>query len=226
MLLPVELTLPRHDPYVQPLAQRRGPVKAVVVGGLCLLTICGPAPAAPTDDSTGWYVGAGIGQSKGMQYCDPQPGITFTSCDDTGTAWRLLAGYQFNRYVGVEGGYLDLGEFSATFTKSGMQQSVGTQTRTGYLAGIATLPIGSRFGVFVEAGAAYWSMKGQAALGGAPPGNLTNNGVDFIGGAGVQAFLTRNFGVRAQYEYIPSLGNSDSGTVNVQVITASVIWKF
>ena len=194
--------------------------------GLWWLTTWASCPAARADESTGWYVGAGIGQSKGMQYCDPQSGIVFTSCDDTGTAWRALVGYQLNRYLGVEGGYLDLGQFSATFTKSGTPQSVSMQTQTGYLAGIATLPIGSRFGVFVEAGGLYWSLKGQAALGGVPPGNLTNNGFDFIGGGGVQAFLTRNLGIRAQYEYIPSLGNSDSGTVNVQVITASVIWKF
>ena len=201
-------------------------MKRVAVGSLCLLTIWASCLAARADDSTGWYVGAGIGQSKGKQYCDPQPGISFVSCDDTGTAWKLLAGYQINRYLGVEGGYLDLGQFSASFTKSGVPESVVTQTRTGYLVGIATLPIGSRFGVFVEAGGVYWSMTGQAALGGSPPGNLTNNGVDFIGGAGIQAFLTRNFGIRAQYDYSPNLGNTDSGTVDVQVITASVIWKF
>jgi hypothetical protein len=38
----------------------------------------------------------------------------FTSCEDSDTSWKLLGGYRFNRYIGVEASYVDWGEVTAS----------------------------------------------------------------------------------------------------------------
>lgn len=200
-----------------------GAQRTLLIVSVAMLTQASPTYA---DEATGWYVGAGAGQSQGRDYCDPQPGVVIHNCDDAGVAWKLFVGYEINRYLGVEGGYLNLGGFSANVTAPKSPASIDTRTWTGYVEGVATLPLGSRFALFAKAGGVYWNLEGKASLGGAAPGNETNNGFDFIAGGGAQVMITRNLGIRAEYELIPKLGNGDSGEVDVRVISASVIWKF
>jgi OOP family OmpA-OmpF porin len=183
--------------------------------------------AVHADDEAGrWYVGAGGGQSTGEQYCDPKPGVVVVNCDDTGSALRLFTGYLINRHFGIEGGYLRLGKFSANRLVGGVPATDELKAYTGYVEGVATLPLGDRFGLFAKAGGLYWSIKTRATLAGASVNDDTKGGFDLIGGVGAQFFFTRNLGVRAEYEFIPKLGNSETGEVDVGVVTASVIWKF
>jgi OOP family OmpA-OmpF porin len=182
--------------------------------------------AASADDATGWYVGAGAGLSQATDYCDPNAGAVIVTCDDTGTAWRLLLGYQINRYFGVEGGYLNLGQFNSTVTQAGVPTTNQTKIHAGYLEGLAILPIGERFGLYAKAGVAYWTFQAHDTVGGAGVPDQTQNGWDFVGGVGAQFFFTKNLALRAEYELIPKLGNSETGELDVQVISASVLWKF
>lgn len=184
-------------------------------------------PAAVwADEATGWYVGAGAGQSQAKQYCDPSTGEVIVSCDDTGTAWRLLLGYQINRYLGVEGGYLNLGQFNSTTMVSGVTATDQTKIHAGYLEGLAILPIGGRFSLYAKAGTAFWTFQTHDTLGGAGVPDQSQNGWSFMGGAGAQFFFTKNLAFRAEYEVMPKLGNSETGELDVQVISASVLWKF
>src|SRR5713226_3023971 len=74
---------------------------------------CIASPAAFAADA-GFYLGAGIGQSKFIDQCSSEPGITITSCSDTDTATKLFAGYQITRNWGVEASYVDFGKFTAS----------------------------------------------------------------------------------------------------------------
>ena len=64
--------------------------------------------SAQTPGLSSVYIGGTLGQSE---YKDGCTGVA--SCDEKDTAWRLLAGYQFNRYFAAELGYHDLGSVSA-----------------------------------------------------------------------------------------------------------------
>jgi len=74
--------------------------------------------------SAAWYMGAEVGRSKAK--IDDQAitnalitdGATSTSInnDTRGTGFRIFGGYQFNDYVALEGGYVDLGKFGYTAT--------------------------------------------------------------------------------------------------------------
>jgi OmpA-OmpF porin, OOP family len=71
---------------------------------------------------SGWYLGANIGQSRSdidnerITQNLLQGGLSTASFDenDRDTGFKLLGGYQFNRYMAIEGGYFDLGKFDFT----------------------------------------------------------------------------------------------------------------
>jgi opacity protein-like surface antigen len=92
---------------------------------LCASLILAAAGAAQAGNP-GFYVGAGAGQAR---YDDNLPeqiraaylgntGYSFTSADltdDTGQAWKVFGGYRFLPWLGVEFGWVDLGEVRSNF---------------------------------------------------------------------------------------------------------------
>lgn len=80
-------------------------------------------PALAQDDSY-FYGGLSVGQSR-AKIDDERitasllaAGLTTTgmTVDERSAAYKLFGGYQFNRYLGVEGGYFNLGKFGFTST--------------------------------------------------------------------------------------------------------------
>lgn len=71
---------------------------------ICGLVLAAAAACAWAQDGKG-YVGVGAGISKyKIDVCD------FLSCDESGKAWNVRAGYHFFPWLGVEASYLDFGE--------------------------------------------------------------------------------------------------------------------
>ena len=56
--------------------------------------------------------GAGVGQSAVDTSCGVSGAVT-TGCDTTNAAWKACLGYQFNRWLGLEGGYVKFGDVTA-----------------------------------------------------------------------------------------------------------------
>ena len=69
-------------------------IKTITAIAAALLAL----PAAAQD--AGFYLGAPVGQSKAGDSCSGMP--SGVSCDDKATTWKLIGGYQFNRYIGAE----------------------------------------------------------------------------------------------------------------------------
>src|ERR1700674_198861 len=92
---------------------RRSRGRSRLVHALAAIGLLSPLAVHADDESGRWYVGAGGGQSTGKQYCDAKPGVMVVNCDDTAGALRLFTGYLINRYLGIEGGYQRLGEYTA-----------------------------------------------------------------------------------------------------------------
>lgn len=63
---------------------------------------------APSQD-TSWFVGLGIGHMKTSDDC-PVTAAPGANCEDEDTTWKIFGGYQFNTYLGVELGLVDMGE--------------------------------------------------------------------------------------------------------------------
>jgi len=116
------------------------------------------APAWAQD--AGFYVGGSFGQATYRGKC-PAPTAN-APCNDDDNAWRLFAGYQFNRYVSLELGFADLGRTSVggipgpsgiSFFSS---RTIETEITAWDLAVIAALPFGERLSLLGRVGL-YWA---------------------------------------------------------------------
>jgi len=149
-----------------------------------LFLFCLPAHAAGPYFSLG--VGASNFKTVDTTYVDTQFAIAQTqgfspSSSVTNTAGgvgKLLAGYQFNKYLGIEGGYIGLGESNAM--REGMQPGPSGANTTSedtftarqvfdatgaFLTANAGLPISSSFSIFAKGGVFRWHAENnQSAL--------------------------------------------------------------
>lgn len=93
---------------------------------LCASLICASAGTAHAGD-TGFYVGGGIGQARyddsladqiRSVYANNHFDYSFVSGqlnDDNDQAWKLFGGYRFLPWLGVEFGWVDLGEVGSNY---------------------------------------------------------------------------------------------------------------
>jgi len=141
------------------------------------LLICGITSTSYA--SPGVYFGVGLGQSK----------LNETGFDDD-KGKKLFAGYQFNRYIAVEGGYTDFGSFSSSSINT-MSELKGIEATV-----LASYPIGSRFSVFGRLGMWKWDYDTEA--GGSAI--QSESGSDVVHGAGVDFKFNQRFKVRGSWD--------------------------
>jgi OOP family OmpA-OmpF porin len=199
--------------------------------GLALLLLWalapGPAPAAgPAPDPRGFYLGASLGTSHSNDWCGPYLDVTVITCDNSATGYKLYGGYRFNEFLGVEAGYADLGSFSATLAASYGSINDKIKLRGAIAQAVLHLPITGEFSVFGKGGGIYWDLKSDTYINGVPS-NRSGNGLDVALGAGVQYFFTPHFALRAEFEYFPNVGKTDTtGDYDQQLWTIGAVWKF
>jgi OOP family OmpA-OmpF porin len=151
------------------------------------------------------YVGGDVGQAKYKDGC----GIT-PNCDDKDTSWGLFAGYQFNRNLGAEVGYHDLGSISAP--------GASIDGRAFELVGVGSLPLTNAFSVYGKLGGYRGELKGLGI-------KETNN--DLTYGLGVQYDLTHNVGLRGEWQrYADMGGGSFNASTDVDVLRVGALWRF
>ena len=191
--------------------------KALMVLGLAAAAVSTPALAQMrTPSLSSAYVGVGIGQSKAKDWCNGiGPGV---SCDDSDTAWKLFAGYQFNRHFAAELGYGKLGKVTA---------SLGTlreeaKATAWELSALGAWPINEQFSVFGRLGLYRATVKDETNF----AGNIEHTNNDLTYGFGAQFNVTRNVGLRAEWQRYADVGGGDIDKSHVDVIGVSALWRF
>jgi OmpA-OmpF porin, OOP family len=174
-----------------------------VLLGITALSLAGAVAAQPSLSSV--YVGGTIGQAE---YKDGCAGLS--DCDEKDTAWRILGGYQFNRYFAAELGYHDLGEASA---------SAGAVEGTAWeLVGIGAYPIIDKLSVYGKLGVYRGELEGLGA-------EETNS--DLTYGVGLQYDVLRTVGIRGEWQrYNKMGGGSFGGETDVDVLSVGVVYRF
>lgn len=162
----------------------------------------------------GAYLGGALGQSKFKEWCTGETAtIRFTGCEDSDTSWKLLGGYRFNRYVGVEATYVDWGEVTASVNTGARvaaeQQSYG-------LAAVGTIPLGERFELFGKAG--FLQTEQQTRRITPSPSTVDRDETELHYGLGVKYAFTRNWVVRGEWE------NTDK--LKVEMFSIGVEYRF
>jgi len=193
--------------------------KANAIAGLGLaLGAAMPLAANAQAQSVGAYAGAGAGQSEAWAYnCDPLP-----QCKKKGTAYKFFGGWQFHRNFALEAGYTDLGQVSSS-NPGTFDQTVKLKLSEATLVGL--IHGSDRASLFGKIGAYYGRTTATTTQSGTTTVVKKSNGNATIAG-GVQFFVTRNIGIRAEGQRYLKVGGGNLGDSDYTAYTASVLWKF
>ena len=140
-------------------------MKKKLVLAVSLAVGLGSVPAMAAD--SGFYLGAGFGQATASGHDDNAVAVseffgsvvTSVSSDDTDTSISVFGGYDFNKHVGLEVNYADLGARNVTVT-----DNIATFTTDQYKFGmtgfgislLGKLPITEKFSMFGKLGLFTW----------------------------------------------------------------------
>lgn len=209
-------------------------VKGKRLALLALLLMC-IAPAFAED--TGWYAAVSAGSSNYASVIDDAVTVNnlCTDCtvtqDGKATGWAVSAGYQFNRYLSLEGQYFDLGNAKWSGRSPGPfgGQINATFKLTGLgVDAVGRYPFDDRLSVFGKLGLVDTRLQeaiseagSLAALAFALNQSATDRTYDF--GAGFELRLTQSWALRLGYTELHSVGDegtTGSGKVNFSYLTA------
>jgi OmpA-OmpF porin, OOP family len=209
-------------------------IKVLAIAGAVALGAC--AGNAWADDS-GWNFNVDLGLSKysGISFQQVAP-AGWTGDSSTGNfSYRLAVGYDFNRYLTVEGGYAGLGHAGVNASQPNVPVGeIGgfLDTRInakGWVADVVgKLPLGDawalygRYGVIDAEVGSEVRQDGNAML---PEGGVTSWGRSF--GVGVSRALGQGWNVHLGWDRYLNLGDSYvTGKYNVSLISLGVGYRF
>lgn len=181
----------------------------------------------------GWYAGLGIGQSN---YRDVASAIdselrslgltSSTSANTRSEGWKVYAGYQFNKHFALEGGYVNLNDFTARSTITApvvgaLRKEAAAEAWT--LAAVGSYPITRKLSIIGKAGVAYLSgdVKDKwSGAGGVQVDSREEDDYDPYYGVGISYAVFDNLDLRAEWERF------DTDGPNIDLVTAGFVVKF
>ena len=181
------------------------------------LTATSVQAQARAQESSGFYVGTGIGYSVNQLENDNVYSKNGTE-KRTDTGFKLYGGYQFNNYWAIEAQYVKIGTYAAD-TKKLVNNDHATVKVSGVsVAAVGILPLGESFSLFGKAGViaktldtvAYDDRRTYRSN-----GKTTETGL--LLGVGSEFKLTPNLALRAEYEYFGKTNIADSRSKNLQM---------
>lgn len=173
------------------------------------------AQAQPT--GAGFYGGLGAG----VGHTDINGSGIAGSTDKKDGVWKLFGGYQFNRYIAAEGGYVDLGKASI----AGPQGSAATDSNAWQVSAVGSMPLNPQFALTGKLGLARTATDGGGSI----------NGVAFAGsdhhtaptyGLGMRYDISKAVGVRGEWERFRLSNAGFGGKSDADVFTINALFKF
>lgn len=176
---------------------------------------------ANAQNPNAFYAGASIGQSSAKDFCNglSGPGVT---CDDQDTAWKVFGGYQFHPNVAIELGYADLGEAKA----SGGGATFTDKATAWDLTGVGSWSFANQFSVYGRFGFYHGEVKSDASLVGFGSASDSKTTTDITFGLGARYDITRNIGVRAEWQRYADMKDAADGKSDVDVLSIGVVYVF
>lgn len=209
------------------------------LGLLILATIAATSASAQStgDPYAYYYGGLSLGQSQAPMdstriaatVLGGSAAVANVNDNDHDTTYKIFGGYQFNRYLGLELSYFNLGKFSfaANTTPAGTVNGVVKIQGFG-LDAVGTWPLTERFSLLGRVGAQYaktndnFSATGAAVI---DPSSSSVHHNQIKAGLGMQYELNPSLFVRTEIErYRVSDGVGERGRVNA--LTVSLVVPF
>jgi OOP family OmpA-OmpF porin len=199
-----------------------------------LLGAAGPALPQPN-----WYAGLALGASDANMNADvvAVTGATATNfvTDQREPTFKVFAGYAFNRYFAVEGGFAWLGEFQATNqVLAPATGALNAEIRVIglFIDAVGMLPIGEKFAAFAKVGVVGSETRTFRSTSGTvtpAPGTNTNATTDQANlkyGLGVQYALSKTVTLRAEWERIQDVGDPNTGEFDLNLFYGALLFRF
>ena len=196
------------------------------------------AHANSFESSPNWYLGGFVGQSDyDVSLPDPNatPSVDF---DHTDTAFKLIAGYEFNEYFAIEGGYTNLGELTLSYNKefndgtfSYSESSKLAAEVDGFIVNlVGKLPITESTHLYAKVGSFSWDVEASSSYRSVDTSFGTTNvftdretakedGSDVFYGIGV-GYKIDNFTLKAEFEMM------ESDDQDIDVISIGATYHF
>jgi OOP family OmpA-OmpF porin len=205
-----------------------------MLGLTALAVIAGPFAQA---QDAGWYAGANIGRTRakiddaGITNGLLGQGFASTTIENhkRNTGFKVFAGYEFNRYFSLEGGYFNLGHFGYTATTVPDGTLNGDIRIQGLnIDPVLSLPITRKFSAFARAGLTYAQSKD--AFNGTGFVSVTSpsprkEAFNYKFGGGLQYDFTRKVGMRLEaerYRIDDAVGNRG----DIDMLSLGVVARF
>lgn len=208
-----------------------------ISAAISLASVAAVTSTCALADETGWYGGANIGRSSAtiddarITSGLASAGLTTTAIAnrDRDTAYKIYGGYQFNKYIGLEGGYFDLGKFGFTANTLPRGTLDGNIRLRGFnLDAVGMLPLSEKFSALGRIGInnaqARDSFTGTGAVSVTNP-NPTKRDTNYKLGVGVQYAFNDALAMRAEierYRINDAIGNRG----NVDVFSVGLTYRF
>ncbi len=194
-------------------------MKRSVLIAACLLCFSLPALA----DDAGFYMGAGFANGK-LSACTNTTGScdTFKRNSEDSGHLRLIGGYDFNKYFGIEAGLSGLGTYEVQDTSGFNAGKVKASAVTLAAKGGYVFPKG--FSVFGKLGLASVKTKYTANPGWTLAGSADQNSTGLVMGLGGQYNINETVGFRLFTEIVTFKDDGYTGAVGGTTLMA--VFKF
>ena len=137
--------------------------------------------------------------------------LTCNVNDDSDTALSINAGYNFNRYLGLEIGYVDMGEYSASVTASRITLNATAEVDYTYGALVLSAPLTDKFSLSARLGGASANANVGSQIG--ISGEIEDETVGFVG-ASADYRLNDRFSFQVRYD---TFSDADITTAGIRV---------
>lgn len=119
--------------------------------------------------------------------------------DDNANAYKLFAGYEFPKFLGLEAGYLDFGSYDVGNFEEMEDLTANADLNAWTAALTGRIPLGKVFTIYAKVGYFFWDAEVKAAEDIGDLVDATESGEDLFYGAGLRLNFGK-FSVLGEYE--------------------------
>ena len=199
---------------------------------------------------TGWYAGLSLGRADydldDVPAVNDPPSLVYRSSSDSKDfGFGVFGGYQWNRWLALEGSFNHFGtatnDFSFSYsTPLETLQGSGNgelEARAFSVSALFTIPLGESFSFGLRAGGAYARLESEGSqtfrFNGGPAEAVRSNGSDSgfkpTYGANLQYAATRAISIRLDWQTFEDVGDRAApgfDGIDLDLMTLSVIGRF
>lgn len=184
--------------------------------GIAAAAAAGPVAA----QEKGIYLGGSFGIAQYQESCES---LT-VRCDDKDSAWRVFAGYQFNRWVAIEAAWADMGSIKFEGDPAGTFNQE-TDVYGADLVAVLSWPILDNLSLFGKAGGYRMRVASDIMTAGVPSSRgETSGGLTY--GLGAEFRIGGRLGIRAEFQRYDNVGGDRAGIDNVIFYSAGLLYRF